>query len=56
MEELRAELSSAFLSGEIGIPADIPQHASYIAEWLKPLRSDKRRSSEPPPMPSGSRI
>jgi hypothetical protein len=24
MKELRAELSSAFLAGELGIPADIP--------------------------------
>jgi antirestriction protein ArdC len=42
MEELRAELSSAFIAGELGIPADIPQHASYIADWLKPLKQDKR--------------
>jgi antirestriction protein ArdC len=42
MEELRAELSSAFIAGELGIPADIPQHASYIANWIKPLKNDKR--------------
>jgi antirestriction protein ArdC len=42
MEELRAELSSAFIAGELGIPADIPQHTSYIANWLKPLKGDKR--------------
>jgi antirestriction protein ArdC len=42
MEELRAELSSAFIAGELGIPADIPQHASYIANWLGPLKRDKR--------------
>jgi antirestriction protein ArdC len=42
MEELRAELSSAFIAGELGIPADIPQHASYIQNWLKPLKQDKR--------------
>ena len=42
MEELRAELSSAFIAGELGIPADIPQHASYIAGWLGPLKKDKR--------------
>jgi antirestriction protein ArdC len=42
MEELRAELSSAFIAGELGIPADVPQHASYIAGWLKPLKSGKR--------------
>ena len=43
MGELRAELSSAFLAGELGIPADIPQHASYIADWLKLLKQDKRQ-------------
>jgi len=42
MEELRAELSSAFMAGELGIPADIPNHASYIKNWLKPLKEDKR--------------
>jgi antirestriction protein ArdC len=42
MEELRAELSSAFVAAELGIPADIPQHASYIASWIKPLKDDKR--------------
>jgi antirestriction protein ArdC len=42
MEELRAELASAFVAAELGIPADIPQHASYIASWIKPLKDDKR--------------
>jgi antirestriction protein ArdC len=42
MEELRAELASAFIAGELGIPTDIPQHASYIADWIKPLKDDKR--------------
>lgn len=42
MEELRAELSSAFISAELGIPTDIPHHASYIENWLKPLKKDKR--------------
>ena len=42
MEELRAELASAFIAGELGIPADIPQHASYIQNWIKPLKDDKR--------------
>ena len=42
MEELRAELASAFVAGELGIPTDIPHHASYIADWLKPLKEDKR--------------
>jgi antirestriction protein ArdC len=42
MEELRAELASAFIAGELGIPTDIPQHASYIDHWIKPLKDDKR--------------
>ena len=42
MEELRAELSSAFLSAELGIPSEITGHASYIQSWLKPLKDDKR--------------
>jgi antirestriction protein ArdC len=42
MEELRAELSSAFIAAELGIPADIPQHASCIEHWLGPLKKDKR--------------
>jgi len=42
MEELRAELASAFIASELGIPTDIPQHASYIADWIKPLKDDKR--------------
>jgi len=42
MEELRAELASAFVATELGIPTDIPQHASYIESWLKPLKEDKR--------------
>jgi antirestriction protein ArdC len=42
MEELRAELASAFVASELGIPTDIPRHASYIASWIKPLKEDKR--------------
>jgi antirestriction protein ArdC len=42
MEELRAELASAFVANELGIPTGIPQHASYIANWIKPLKDDKR--------------
>lgn len=41
IEELRAELSSAFTAGELGIPADIPNHASYIQNSLKPLKDSK---------------
>jgi antirestriction protein ArdC len=42
MEELRAELASAFIAAEVGVPSDIPGHASYIQNWLKPLKEDKR--------------
>jgi len=42
MEELRAELASAFVANELGIPTDIPHHASYVASWIKPLKDDKR--------------
>ena len=42
MEEMRAELASALVANELGIPTDIPHHASYIASWIKPLKDDKR--------------
>jgi antirestriction protein ArdC len=42
MEELRAELSSAFIAAELGIPSEIDGHASYISNWLGPLKKDKR--------------
>ena len=41
-EELRAELASAFLSGELGIPLDLPNHIIYIGNWLEILKNDKR--------------
>jgi antirestriction protein ArdC len=42
MEELRAELASVFTGATIGITADIPNHASYLQNWIKPLKNDKR--------------
>jgi antirestriction protein ArdC len=42
MEELRAELASAFIAAELGIPSEIAGHASYIQSWLKPLKEDRR--------------
>lgn len=42
MEELRAELASAFIRSELGIPGQIDQHASYVSSWLDVLRQDKR--------------
>ena len=39
---MRAELASAFLGAELGLPCDLPDHASYVASWLGALRQDKR--------------
>ena len=42
-EELIAELSSAILGAELGLPVShLDHHASYIASWLKILKSDER--------------
>ena len=42
-EELIAELSSAILGAELGLPvAHLDSHASYIDHWLKLLRGDDR--------------
>ena len=42
-EELIAELSSAILGSELGLPvAHLDSHASYIASWLKVLKQDDR--------------
>lgn len=40
-EELRAELTSLFLSGETGVPQDLGSHAAYIQSWIKVLKEDK---------------
>ena len=40
-EELCAELGSAMLSRVLGIPADIPNHAAYIAGYMQLLTKDK---------------
>ena len=36
-EELRVELASVFLGSELGLPADVPNHASYLASWIEIL-------------------
>lgn len=42
-EELVAELSSAILGAELGLPvAHLDHHASYIDHWLRLLRQDDR--------------
>jgi antirestriction protein ArdC len=43
MEELVAELGSAFLSADLDLtPEPREDHASYIGNWLKVLKDDKR--------------
>lgn len=43
MEELVAELGSAFLSADLDLtPEPREDHAAYIASWLKVLKEDKR--------------
>jgi antirestriction protein ArdC len=43
MEELVAELGSAFLSSDLYLtPEVMPDHAAYIASWFKVLKEDKR--------------
>ncbi|HEY1745727.1 MAG TPA: zincin-like metallopeptidase domain-containing protein [Xanthobacteraceae bacterium] len=43
MEELVAELGSAFLSADLELTPEVREdHASYIASWIKVLRDDKR--------------
>jgi antirestriction protein ArdC len=43
MEELIAELGSAFLCGALSIaPAPRPDYAGYIAHWLDAMKADKR--------------
>lgn len=42
-EELVAELGSAFLSADLELTPEVREdHASYIASWIKVLKSDKR--------------
>jgi antirestriction protein ArdC len=43
MEELVAELGSAYLCADLGItPETREDHSAYIASWLKVLKNDKR--------------
>lgn len=42
-EELVAEIGAAFLCAELGITQDVrPDHAQYIAHWMKLLKEDSR--------------
>jgi len=43
MEELVAELGSAFLSADLELTPEVREdHAAYIASWIEVLRDDKR--------------
>jgi len=43
MEELVAELGSAFLSADLGLTPEVREdHAAYLASWLKVLKQDSR--------------
>jgi|GEM_PF-3398266 len=43
MEELVAELGSAFLCADLAITPEIPDdHTAYVSSWLKVLQDDKR--------------
>ncbi|HUZ92206.1 MAG TPA: zincin-like metallopeptidase domain-containing protein [Methylocella sp.] len=41
-EELVADFSSLIIGTELGLPTDVPNHASYIGSWIKILKNDKR--------------
>jgi antirestriction protein ArdC len=41
-EELRAELTSVAVGSMIGLPCDIPNHASYLQFWIAVLKQDRR--------------
>ncbi|WP_340264874.1 zincin-like metallopeptidase domain-containing protein [Sphingobium mellinum] len=42
-EELVAELGAAFLAADLGLAAEPrPDHASYIASWIRVLQNDSR--------------
>lgn len=43
MEELVAELGAAFVCADLGVTPEMqPEHAQYIASWIKALKGDKR--------------
>lgn len=41
-EELRADLASLFIGTTLGIPTDVPHHASYVASWSRILKDERR--------------
>ena len=41
-EELRAEFASYAIGSMIGLPCDVPNHASYLQSWIEVLKQDRR--------------
>jgi antirestriction protein ArdC len=41
-EELRAEWSSCVIGSILGLPCDVPNHASYLQSWIDVLKKDRR--------------
>ena len=41
-EELRAELSAYAVGSTLGLPCDVPNHASYLQSWIEVLKQDRR--------------
>ena len=41
-EEVRAELSAYAVGSTLGLPCDVPNHASYLQSWIEVLKQDRR--------------
>jgi antirestriction protein ArdC len=41
-EELRVELSACAVGSILGLPCNVPNHASYLQSWIKVLKQDRR--------------
>lgn len=39
-EELVADLTSLFVGSTLGLPVDVPHHASYLQSWISVLKND----------------
>ena len=35
-------MASVFIGAELGLPCDIPNHANYLASWVRKLKEDRR--------------
>ena len=41
-EELRAEWASCAIGSILGLPCDVPSHASYLQSWIEVLKQERR--------------